>query len=496
MNKIGKIISGLMPLTFIVGCFFFSDDLGNSSSFLIHSLLACVATFIIVSFAIRNNLSNILPVTVIFLIFVFGYYIKFYWIMSKIHDNDLNDIANSVDSNVLRVLTQDNLIRAFELTTYGYLAFTLAVIFIALFRFVPPRSHNLLLMPIGRKSATIVLASSFFFCLLTGLLFYKLGIGVRGAENIALPFKLTGIITYIREFTFYLFVIVFIWAEERRNKLYWYFSLLGLLLFVGSKIFLEASRGAPVALVIALGTLWLVYNRFTKTKIVFLGTVFAVVVILRPFFTIYRELKRFDVALNPMDLILKAFQQLDFTRIDVFEFLLGTLKVILLRIIGIDSVLYVTDKELVAFDLTELTAVITGGVDFAQKFTQDVVGYGASVTTHYSAPSLIGGTYLLGGLYFMIIFVLFFTLISQYAWKVAMNTRWRSKPVILVIIVSLCFSIGSEGNIINAVKELMVTIMFLLCLEGILRLLSPRHSQARKKLTTPNSLHMITQGLS
>lgn len=476
-----KVVSGILlifPLIFIVGYFYSSEYMEHSSSFLLHSLLACGTTFLLVLFILNSKIRTILPIVVLFLIFIVGYYIKFYWILYEIHEGDLDIIANSIDSNILRVLNPENLLRAFELTTYGYLALLFSVFIIILFRLIPSNQVKVSRIPIGRHSSRVILAAAFFFTFITSYIFYVFGIGVRGAENVALPFKLTGIITYVREFTFFLFLIVLIWAEEQNKIYYWYLSLVGLMLLVGSKIFIEASRGALVAIVIALGTFWLSYNRFTRKRVLFLTSTMMAVIILRPLFTIYREIKNLDVSLNPADIFMNAFQLMDISQINVFVFLFETVKVIFLRVIGIDSVLYLADVELILLDFKELMIVLTERLDFAQRFTQDVVGYGYSVTTHFSAPSLIGGTYLLGGVVFMIAIVFLLALISQYAWKRAFTSKWKSKPVIMCAIAMQLFSIGSEGNMINSMKEICIFVVFLFCLESILRFMSQMRNRA------------------
>jgi hypothetical protein len=471
LKKAAQAALCLLPFTFLIGWSFTRHVLGDPPSFFFHSLLACGTTFFLIGFILTMDVRTVLPVVVFFLIFLFGYYAKFYWIVWQYHLVDFNEIANSIDSNLLRVLYPDNLVRAFEYSTYGYVALACSSAWILFFRLVPASRAGTAHLPLDISCVKILLSASYFVFLLTAYLVLSLGIGVRGAENVALPFKLTGMITYAREFTFFLFLIVIAWAEERDHTPLFFFGVAGLALFVCSQMFIEASRGAPIGLVIALGTLWMVYKRFTPKRILFLGSVFIGVILLRPLLSIYRELKTFEATSDFSYLIAKSLRLLDLSQFDAIGFIVDATKVIFLRVIGVDSVLYLTDAAPKLFDLKGLMETLTSNVDFAQRFTQDVVGYGYQVTTHYSAPSLVGGSYLLGGVFFMAATVLTVCVVSQFAWKKAYNSRWLSRPVALVAVILFSFSVGSEGSFFNIIKEIFVFSVFILFLETALRTL-------------------------
>jgi hypothetical protein len=146
---------------------------------------------------------------------------------------------------------------------------------------------------------------------------------------------------------------------------------------------------------------------------------------------------------------------------------------LLFRIIGVDSVLFFSNITDVKIDIPWIVSVLLGTESFTGRFTQEIVGFGHTVTTHYAAPSLIGGLFWMGGILGIIIGVMIITIVSQFLWSRVINSNLLTSRLILLIITFTLFRIGIEGNFDAIIREVFVTVVIIFCFEIIIRKINP-----------------------
>lgn len=293
-------------------------------------------------------------------------------------------------------------------------------------------------------------------------------------EAQALPFKMTAAFRYVRTVLIYfLFIIALAYSDRRESRFLWGCSLVGLSLYALSIVVAEASRGEFVSkLALPLMILWIARNRLTWRRVLVIMIVFVAAVLMRPFLASYRTVRvHFDLGLA--DSVITAFRlyQLDDTvgGLASITSLTDSFLAVAFRMIGFDGVVFCTGIENVQLDLSRIADVLLWRESFTQRFTQEVVGYGANVTTHYNSPSLVGGLYWLGGVPLIVIGTACFTAIMQKAWAWANRAKHIVSPALLVAIIGLVLTIGNEGSFDSLVREGIAIVFFLSALEYILK---------------------------
>jgi hypothetical protein len=482
-SRLWIVVSPLLPLLFVVGWFLCRDFFGDDERFLLTSLLATLATVVLVFF-LRRPIEGMFPLVILFAIFLVGYYFKFYWLVLTLDASGVQGARKFLDPMIQPFLYSENILRAFELSTWGFVSFCSGAIVCVWFG-MAPRSLRAVKLPEDRPKilskakvlSVIYIVVALGIGLITNLLIYSLGIGIHGRENVRLPYNLTGTIHYMNELVVpSLLILVMAWSDRKGLRTYWWASLMGLIAYGIGVMFLKASRGAlVVAVVIPVGTLWLLYRRFTRRRAIFLVVMFLVVALLRPVFTGYRRLRvdRYsNVGLTEM--MIRAYQAARSAEIAdtsiTYHWFLDRFMTIAVRVIGVDSVLYLAPLESIEVDISWIVSVLLGRQSLSRRFTQDIVGYGPTVVTHYSAPSLVGGLYFLGGVMGIGVGVFVVVLISQWIWVRLCRSRWRTAPLALTQAAGLAFNIGSEGAFESLLRNILVVIAIIAGLEFVSRI--------------------------
>jgi hypothetical protein len=153
-----------------------------------------------------------------------------------------------------------------------------------------------------------------------------------------------------------------------------------------------------------------------------------------------------------------------------YRWFLDRFLTIALRVIGVDSVLYLAPTESVQVDAPWIASVLVGQEHFTQKFTQDIVGYGPTVVAHFTAPSLVGGLYFLSGVVGIGVGVFVIALLSQWIWVRLCRSRWWTAPLALAQVAGTVFHIGSDGVFESLLRDVLVTVVIIVGLESVSRI--------------------------
>jgi len=196
--------------------------------------------------------------------------------------------------------------------------------------------------------------------------------------------------------------------------------------------------------------------------------------IFRPIFTVYRIIQNnFDLGI--IATINELYNYKYYLDIGSMAYQGGyyLFNELLFRIIGIDSVLYFSNLTTENIDIPWIVSVILGTESFGGRFTQEIVGYGETVTTHYAAPSLIGGLYWMGGVIGIVIGVMIIAIISQFLWRRVINSNWMTNRLILIMIVFMVMRIGIEGAFDGTIREVFMSVVIAVFFEFICRSNNP-----------------------
>jgi hypothetical protein len=480
-NRIWGKILPLMPIFFVVEwllCFGFFD---GGKRFFFYSALLTLATGVL-ALAMYRAIESEFPLLLLLGVFMLGYYFKFIWLVLTLkfgsRETVLAFFGPYSHHIFLPLLHRDNILRAFALSTWGYVAFCIGVVIVRGVHLMPTslRTRKVLngyLLKKARALSSIYLIGALLALFVSGFFINRLGVGIHGYQNAQLPGNLGALINYTHGVVVPgLLIFVLSWSDQRGMRLYWWLAMLGMLLYALSVIFLRASRGALVTeIVIPLGTLWLLYGGLTRKRVRFLLILFLVVVLLRPVFTVYRRLRTSDLEAGIVKVLVKSLQSSDELEAKPVQYnkFLDDLMVVFVRVIGFDSMLYVSPPNAVKIDPAFSVAVLTTRQSLARMFTHEIIGYSENITTHYSAPSLVGGLYLLGGIGGIVGGILFIVVFVQWIWTGLCKLQWWTTPLMLTQVIRMVFSIGVGGTFDTTIRDSFVIFLFGLGLEFISR---------------------------
>jgi len=468
-----------IPLFFIYGWIITKEFFGNDINYLLLTMLATLLTIIIVLVFCRvNHLVQLAPLLMLFAVFILAYFLKFLIIVNLMINNEEEYIGYLVGPHIVEFLNKDNLLRSYKLAMYGYASFCFSVI---ITYFIAFRSSQYILIQniasefLKIKYIVIYLSVCFLLIVISSLLSINYRVGIHGGEAQELPFKLNAIIHYFRMFSFYFILLIVSWTDNKKHEMLWITSVGILAFYAISQIIVEASRGALMSsFAIPLGVLWFVSNKFSIKRWIFVLTSIALTMIFRPIFTVYRIIQNnFDLGIiaNINELYnYKYYLDIGSMAYQGGYYLFNEL---LFRIIGIDSVLYFSNLTTENIDIPWIVSVILGTESFGGRFTQEIVGYGETVTTHYAAPSLIGGLYWMGGVIGIVIGVMIIAIISQFLWRRVINSNWMTNRLILIMIVFMVMRIGIEGAFDGTIREVFMSVVIAVFFEFICRSNNP-----------------------
>lgn len=470
-SRLWLVISPFLPLLFIVGWFICRDFFDNDARFAWMSLLATIAASVF-AFVTHRPIEGLFPLIILFTIFLIGYYIKFYWFAIELKAGNLERLLEFLDLKTRHFLNPRDMLRAFELSTLGFFTFCCSGILTVLLR-MGPYSINIAGIPKIKRilKKTRILNGLYIIAafLLWGCTFFLirwLGVGIHKHSNAQLPAGVAGLIVYGSSLVPAILTYVISRSNNKGLRLFGLSGLIGLIVYGISEILIRGSRGAFVgALIIPLGTLWLVYGQFTRKRAFSLIAVFLVVALMRPVFTAYRTTLASSSSMSLGETIqhtIRVSKRIDSA--GVYGSLIDSMVTVGERFVGVETLLFFAPGRLVDADIS---LVLRGGL--SQKFTQDVVGYGPTVTTHFNPPGLVGAFYFLWGKVGVVCGIFAFVFISQWIWGRLCHSHYWVTPVALTQIAALVFLIGNEGALEIAIRKIIVVIFFMLGLEFLSR---------------------------
>ena len=287
----------ILPLQFFIGFLFtykyYFDNLIEYSIIIL--LLIIISIFFIAKIKI-NDIRNFIGWFFIS-IFSFLYFVRFYWITLDplpIFPMLQNSTYIIINTNKLALLN------SFFLASLTYIIFCVFYIYLnkkfySSYFYINNDLNNYLKNKIYiDKLNNKIFYICILFIFILSYLTYKYDIGVMGKKNeINLPYKLTGIIFYIKSIVIPLMILMIISLANKNNNTL--MCRLAILLFLTNSCFdmlLRNSRGTLLfSLLILLLFVILINIRIRMFEIASLSSIFLISVFLVPIFIAYRQIR-------------------------------------------------------------------------------------------------------------------------------------------------------------------------------------------------------------
>lgn len=455
---------------YIASFSYFEEFIVSYTTLTLISFLSCC--FILSR--LNRPLNQTLPIWVIFILFMVGYYFKFYWIILA------PDTVEDLLLPNFRIFSPDVCISAYATATCAFTGFCLVswLLLGRLLTFRPHLTNNKrtsdFIRPASRYVSGVLMVTIPFLMLFTTLLMHKFNIGVMGTEDIYLPFRTAGLIFYTRIAIIPGLLLVLIWSNIQIGRRKQTAYAVALLFLHGlTDMVLRTSRGGLATLLLSLGLLFLTSDqRIRRPHWLFILCSVFLVILLYPLVSTYRYLR----ISNPESIITPLSDSLaDYINgaWTFGEILTIGAKTILFRMTGMDILLGIAkmDVKPLWWDVWEL---ITDPRGIAEFVTVNVFGY-SKYDVMSIAPSIIGWFYIIGGNVFVVLGTIGFTMFTLIIWRMLAIIKFRTLPIAQALFLTFLFLNAMEGHLEGIAFQFVVTIISILVAEGVLRFIARGH---------------------
>jgi hypothetical protein len=429
-----------------------------SDNFVIYVVNFAVALIFmaLILFQIGNRVSTSLPIIIIILIFYMAYFVRFNFIVenpSLVYF--LVPVAARETFESAHILKM-----SYIYLCVSFISFCASVCFFRLISRRPKPKQMILENTVIPKKSTflfMIALSTLCICIIN-IIFVSRGIGKMGefAEN-PLPFKITGILIYLKSILLPFLLITFLyWAKlSKKDKL----AGIGLMIIVISGIFdmfAFESRGIFLVQIVTLGIVWLLAEFKISMKLVMLATIMVAGYI-------------FSVPI-----IISMRNNIPLDNISINQILDG-INFIFFRITGLDQSMIIFNLGQ-PLSMEKLWDVYLSPRGVAGYYTTELLEYDDYIPQTF-APSFLGYLYLIGGLPAIMCGSMIVGFLVTFVWERLDSIYLRTAPVVKsYFIIQIGFSM-TEGPSKTAFTSFIIVAIFALIIEFMFP------TKARVKLT-------------
>jgi hypothetical protein len=438
----------LTLLMFLPGIFCFQVGLpGACEKLVLCSALSFGAALLLLS-RYRRPAIETYWCTAILIVFLLGYYLKFYLFAGSVGDG-----AMLLRDPELAWIDEQALVDALAWTTIAFLCFCL--VGSALLSWSSRRASAMppIVLPevdadrraemqrrLGRLTAL-----TFALGLLTSVLPPLLGFGAMGVENAGLPFHMDAFITRFRLDLAPALLMLILWLAERyRMQRIWQAGLACMLLLAVCDAVSRSSRGSLIDMAFPVLLLWVFTGRMTRPRIALFASLAAITVVLYPVISLQRGLRMQGGA------DLEQTVQLSSGALGATEGVEFALHALSTRVSGLDGILKVRRAGMPRPNdagVTELqadrVAMLLNNTELTDLQTYEISGIPRD-RVEGRPPTLVGASLIIGGLDGVLLLVPLVTALAWWAWQ--RLRRHVAAPVMLAFFGSSLMNAVSEGN--------------------------------------------------
>ena len=415
---------------------------GFDEVFFPETVLALVSSFFLL-WATPQYGVNALPVWAVFFIFMVGYFLKSIYLFLE-----NADVFNNISPFIRPLINQSSLIKAYDITVLAYVVFCfVSIAFLKWFNWKSINGYSEyeytdMNLVFKKRLFVSLLLMVGIFSIITGYVQAVTGVGVMG-NNVVLPYRLSGVIVYGRQFvTYSIFLLVFLNEDEQFKKIR-LAALILLFFHILSMAFLATSRGVFIGPTLGLFVMWIITNNFTRQRLFVIISVILFVALIHPLVTQLRS----DRVQDTSDFIgsISRISVFNKESADVGE---SAFVSMFTRITGIEQVVLVSTLTDPVFDLQHIKQLLFDPErSFTQIFTQDIEGRGLLCINHGSAPGLVGALFILGGTGGVVVGMVIWIFFGLLCWKMIPHFFNLTAPAVFGAFFSLYLFSTTEGTL-------------------------------------------------
>jgi hypothetical protein len=431
---------------------------------------------------LRGEFRRHLHLWIIFLIYLIGYFLKYYLLCFM--STDPQEFSVFLDTAYPRevgfLANEKFLLSYFELVT------TVLVCLAVLVHLLPmspirrnstaPEGHFEIQRTQLRRRLRTYLWAVVLLSVMVFAIEWSFGIGTPGGEDRTeppLPFRLAGLVAAVHNGVLPLTFLVIIWLTDRyalikvnRHAVAAYigFGLAGGII--------TTSKAALISVMVSLLILWLVMGRLTRGRLLALLVMLPLMALFSILQGVHRTIRALNSDLGITDVVLMGFNQLfaSGTASDGVDLskLFGFFGVFL-RINGADSLLNILDYAPTFSWERSLDLLFGSQFTVADLYATDVLGWSSLVGTAFS-PSLLGYFYFvfpsaIGVCVGFVAYVLFWHWLFSQARKIKLAVE----PVMLALLAIMLAFFTSEGTLESMPQRIAVFFVVVLLGERLMR---------------------------
>jgi len=475
----------LLLSVFPIGWYFSYDILTFGTYYFAILTSIALLSASLVLFMLRGPVRRKLHFWVIFIIFIIGYYIKFFILcFYKIHNYRYADILDTLYPLENELLNNSVLLLDYyEMITIVFLIFALLITFLTSanrFSKVQDTYCNTVVPSISINSTVVmqILVITIISVIVLMYIQVKLGLGyVSGydRQTMELPYHLAGVIMTIYNGIIPLVFLVSVWLSDTINsKTLSRLTTGSYLLFGVAAGFLSTSKASLLSTVISIAVLWLVTDKLSKKRMLLLLSMVPFIVIFNGYIILNRTMRSAMPDIGIFDIALMAGQFLLFTDTAILSFgdsVQNTSQYLgfLMRINGADSLMNIINyAPTPSFDRTWFLLFESTRPVYS-LFAEDVLGHNEIAGLAFS-PSLLGYfTFVFGNLVFVCFGMVAYTLTWHIIFKVLLRAKLLVEPIVFAFLIVLVGHYTSEGTLESMPQSIALLILFAIIGENLVR---------------------------
>lgn len=436
--------------------------------FLSSALLLGACSFLLAQVKLLEQ--RFLAVWFVLLLFIVVYFTRFYWI--------------AIDALPVQVMlppkpwlhmveSREQLLQAFELSVVAFTGFSVSTV--GLFYFAKTKSSEVtqnsvpVVQAIDSGVILWMLWEAVLLMLILGYVSYVFHIGEMGtAPGTVLPFRLNGVIFYVRTILIPLVLLLAIYILERNGDIFASrFAILVLILHAIMDMFLRSSRSSLLLGLLLLLFLIMVGGlKITRNERILGGVMLMAGIFMVPLMTQYRRM-RVQLDMSFLDAFSSAVTALGG---DWLGQIFSGMKFVLFRMPGIESLWCMLSWNAKPLGVSALE-VLASKSGIAGYLTYSVYNIAESDHT-LLAPGFVGWFYLVGGFPMIALGSILTGIVVVIGWKCLEVGFIQCAPIAKVFFLWILFLALTEGTLDSMTYMLMVGVTSLIGLELCLRVAS------------------------
>ena len=462
---------GLMVARWFLLFFFTAGYLSTRQVFASHglgyfllslgSLIACELLLTRLHASIRLTF----PIWILLAIFCAGYYFQFYLLAS-------DPMVSTGQVVVSRDAGESLLLNVYATTALGFCAFCLTAWWM-LGR--NRRARNIPVVRGGTASLPAqdaeslcagLLVTILLLELITGYVSWAAHIAVMGAEIVALPYRMAGVVFYTRTVLLpALLLLLVCMADQHGLKRRFQLGVLLLMIHGVSDAILRSSRSSLVFMFLALMFLVILTGRMNRRRWRFIAACLVLSLLLFPVLTAYRYVRGGS---NISDIVAPLREGIGSTYLseNFGEIVLDTWATLVFRATGMNSLLEIAGSGSGPLGFHRVNGV-------TPFFNEEIMNVPADAVTSY-APSLIGWFYLVGGNTAVVFGILAFVAAVQAIWQALASSNLHARPIAQALFLLLLVYAATDGVLDLLFWWVLVAVVSVAAAELLLRSSRPR----------------------